>query len=128
MRAKVRGVEYVVNRHGNELRFYCPGESHRWLSIRIDVHADGRVMVSPDLGALHFSSLDPDGGDQDKAGQVGRLVGQVLTKLGYGGGRTRTATKAPKRDPSTKKPPAQLQREIDAVLGGTARRARRAER
>lgn len=125
VRARVRGVEYVVNRHGNELRFYRPGEAHRWLSIRIDIHADGRVTVSPDQGALHFSSLDPNEGTQDKVAQVGGLVGQVLTKLGYGGGRTRTATKAPRRSSSTKKPRAQLQREIDTMLGGTARRARR---
>ena len=117
MRAKVRGVEYVVNRHGNELRFYRPGESHRWLSVRIDVHADGQVTASPDLGALHFSSLDSDEGTQGEVAQVGKRVEQVLAKLEYGGGR-----------PSTKKPPAQLQREIDAVLSGTARRARRARR
>ena len=127
VRAKVRGVEYVVDRHGNELRFYRPGESHRWLSIHIDVHADGRVTVSPDLGALHFSSLDSDEGTQGEVAQVGERVGQVLTKLGYGDGRTRTrtATKAPRRGSSTKKPSAQLQREIDAVLDSTARRTRR---
>ena|SRR3982750_661621 len=110
IRATIGGLEYTVNRHGNELRFYRPEEPHRWLSVRVDVHTDGRVVATSEIGARYYSSTLPDADTQDRLDQVRTRVACAIEQLGLGLARTPTSAHA------------RVAREVSSVIGAPSRR------
>jgi len=110
IRATIGSVEYTVSRHGNELRFYRPKEPHRWLSVRVDVHTDGRVIATPEIGARYYSSTLPDADTQDRLVQVRTRVASAIEQLGLGLARAPTSDHA------------RVAREVSSVIGAPSRR------